>query len=37
MYLTVILLPLINFLIVILFGRFLGNKGSQIIILINMF
>jgi NADH-ubiquinone oxidoreductase chain 5 len=37
MYLTVILLPLINFLIVILFGRFLGNKGSQILILINMF
>ena len=37
MYLTVIFLPLINFLIVILFGRFLGNKGSQILILINMF
>ena len=37
MYLTVIILPLINFLIVILFGRFLGNKGSQILILINMF
>ena len=37
MYLTVVFLPLINFLIVILFGRFLGNKGSQILILINMF
>lgn len=37
MYLTVIFLPLINFLTVILFGRFLGNKGSQILILINMF
>nr|QFQ52391.1 NADH dehydrogenase subunit 5 [Paramoeba aparasomata] len=37
MYLTVILLPLLNFLIVILFGRFLGNKGSQIFIVINMF
>ena len=37
MYLTVIFLPLINFLIVILFGRFLGNKGSQILILLNMF
>lgn len=37
MYLTIILLPLINFVMITLFGRFLGNKGSRVIILINMF
>lgn len=37
MYLTVIFLPLINFLTVILFGRFLGNNGSKVLILFNMF
>ena len=37
MYLTVLFLPLISFLIVILFGRFLGNKGSQIVIISHIF
>ena len=37
MYLLVLYFPLINFLLISFFGRFIGTKGSNIISIINMF
>lgn len=37
MYFLVIYFPLINFIFISLFGRFLGRKGSNILSIINMF
>ena len=37
MYLLVLLFPLLNFLLVISFGRFIGNNGSKYLIILNMF
>ena len=37
MYILVVYFPLINFLLISLFGRFFGTKGSNILSVINMF
>lgn len=37
MYLLVIYFPLINFLLISFFGRFIGTKGSNFLSIINMF
>lgn len=37
MYLLVVYFPLINFILISFFGRFIGTKGSNILSIINMF
>lgn len=36
MYLLVIYFPLINFLLISFFGRYIGTKGSNILSIVNM-